>query len=141
MTIAEIMKEDVKCCTPDDTVQSAAEQMREEDVGFLPVCEDDGTVIGTITDRDLAIRFVADALPYDTPIRQVMTRELVYCSPQDVLQQAEQTMAERRKSRLMVLENDRLCGVVSFSDIAALEPEASLIADTLREISRHEARA
>jgi len=68
MLCEEIMKRDVACVSPDDTAQSAARLMLDENVGFLPICEESKKVIGTITDRDLAIRLVAGGLPAQSKI-------------------------------------------------------------------------
>jgi CBS domain-containing protein len=140
MLCEELMKTDVESVSPVDSIEEAARLMRDANVGFLPVCDDSRRVLGTITDRDIAIRAVADALPGSTPVEDVMTDEVVACSPKEDVEAALLLMGENRKSRIICLDGDgRLAGVISLSDIAQLgEAGAS---DTLRQVSEREARS
>jgi CBS domain-containing protein len=138
MRCQEIMKRQVKCVAPEDTVQSAARQMRDEAVGFLPVCDRGKRVLGTVTDRDLTLRVLADARAASTPISDVFTPDVVACSPEDELDTASELMAENHKSRIMCLDDTgRLVGVISLSDIAQYQNAGR----TLRNISEREVRA
>ena len=79
MKISEIMSRNVECIEPDTSIKDAAEKMRSIDVGFLPVCED-GHIIGTLTDRDITIRHVADGQnPYRVKARDILTPNVFYC--------------------------------------------------------------
>src|SRR5207302_9806279 len=89
MECREIMKEDVECIGPEDPVHDAARAMRDQGIGFLPVCDPGGRVLGTVTDRDLAVRVVAEDCDPSTPVGDVMTREVVACKPQDSVQDAQ----------------------------------------------------
>jgi CBS domain-containing protein len=135
-TCAEVMQGDVDCCSRGDTVPRIAFMMRERNVGFLPVCDPDGRVIGTLTDRDLVLRVVAARrYPEVTRAEDVLTPELVFCSPDDTLKSAEQLMAQYKKSRLLVSDADRHpIGVISLSDIARAEP-ARTVSRLLRDVS------
>jgi len=136
MLCEDIMKTDVESVSPIDTIADAARKMRDENLGFLPVCDETLQVLGTITDRDIAIRGVAESLPGSTPVEDVMTSEVVSCSPKDTVDTALQLMAENHKSRIMCLDDEgRLVGVISLSDIAQLVGDAS---DTLRQVSDRE---
>jgi CBS domain-containing protein len=136
-TCREIMKRDVHCLASSDSVILAAGRMRDQNVGFLPVCDAPGRVVGTITDRDIAIRFVAEKLDGNTPVEQIMTREVVACDPDDDLFDAAVLMATHRKSRIMCVGQDgRLVGVISLSDIAQFDGAHAAIA--LNEIGRRE---
>src|SRR5947208_15633378 len=108
MLCEEIMKRDVEFVSPNDTAQSVARTMLDKNVGVLPVCEESKNVIGTITDRDLAIRLVAGGLPVQSKIGEIMTREVVSCSPKDDIRMAERLMARNHKSRMMCVEGGRL---------------------------------
>ena len=124
MRIGDLMKHKPEYVVVHDTCRAAARRMRDENIGFLPVCDPDGRVIGTLTDRDLAIRLVAEGMQFDLPVSDVMSREVVACYPDDDLERAEQVMAAARKSRLVVLDGDgRLAGVVILSDIASQLPK------------------
>lgn len=139
MRCDEIMKRNLECVTPTDTVQSAAKRMRETNVGFLPVCDQAKKVLGTITDRDLAIRVLADARATSTPVADVMTREVVACRPEDDLKKAQDLMARGHKSRVMCIDAaGKLVGVISLSDIA--QREDGNATQTLRKVSEREAR-
>ncbi len=139
MRCEELMKQKIECVGPTDTGRDASQKMRDANVGFLPVCDNDGRVLGTVTDRDIAIRIVADDLPSGTPIERVMTKEVVACRESDDLTEALRLMRENHKSRVMVVDDDgRIRGVISLSDIARIAAGES--AETLREISGREAR-
>lgn len=141
MRCEEIMKTNLSCLKPQDTVQEAARLMREQNVGFIPICDDDKKVQGTITDRDLATRVLADARDPQTPLSDCMSTELVYCSPQDDVSRAQELMAKHRKSRMLVCDREgRVQGVISLSDIAQLS-EAANAHHTLQQVSSREARA
>src|SRR5215813_12298384 len=140
MRCQEIMKKDVESVFLTDTVQVAARRMRDKNVGFLPVCDESKRVVGTITDRDLAIRVLADASPSTTRVDEVRTREVVCCAPQDDLEKAEKLMAKNQKSRIMCLDTKgQLVGIISLSDIA--EKDESKASSTLRQVAERESRA
>jgi CBS-domain-containing membrane protein len=139
MQCKEIMKRDVECLTMQDDVRQAARKMRDENIGFLPVCDDGKKVVGTITDRDIVIRMVADNKPTNTAVKDVMTREIIACRPEDEIHQAQKLMGQHHKSRIMCIDNGgRLVGVISLSDIAQHEQRTA--GQTLREVTTREAR-
>ena len=119
MLVKEIMTPGVVSVTPDDTIGDAARLMSAYGVGALPVCGDAGEVRGMITDRDLATRCVAaDYSPETTRVGSVMTRTVIAVEQRADVREASQLMAQHRVRRLPVLENGRLCGMVSLGDIA-----------------------
>jgi CBS domain-containing protein len=141
MQCETIMKRKVEYVSPQDTAQRAACLMRDENVGFLPICDPSMKVLGAVTDRDIAVRLVAPGKTAGTPVIDIMTHEVVSCSPKDDLRKAERLMAEHRKSRIMCIdESGRLAGVISLSDIAQHE-SALRASDTLRDVTAREARA
>ncbi len=140
MRCEEVMKRNPECLSENDTVQRAAIRMRDENIGFLPVCDAGGKAIGTVTDRDLTIRVLADGRASNVRVADCMTRQVVSCRAQDDLTQAEKLMAQHQKSRIMVVDNGgKLVGVISLSDIA--ERDQTHAAQTMREVSRREVRA
>lgn len=141
MRCETVMKEQVAFVMLDDSVQEAAFIMRSENIGFLPVCDDEHRVVGTLTDRDLACRVVAENIDAaTTPVSRVMTREVVSCRPEDELTDAERLMAEHHKSRIVVTdEADHLVGVISLSDVAERDSNKHA-AHTLRKIVEREYR-
>lgn len=141
MLCSEIMKTSIECVRPGDTVLLAAQRMRDANVGFLPVCDEELRVLGTITDRDIVIRQVAGERPLQTPVEDLMTRDVVACRPSDDVRKAEKLMAEYQKSRMMCVdETGKLVGVLSLSDIAQVE-DGARTADTMKKITGREARS
>jgi len=140
MRCKDIMKRVVECASPDDTVKQAAKQMRDRNIGFLPVCDDSQRVIGTVTDRDLALRVIADGRELETAVREIMSKEVVSCDPDDPLSTAEDLMSKNHKSRIVCADRlGKLVGVISLSDIAQ-HVWALRAGRTLRKISAREAR-
>lgn len=141
MLCEDLMKTEVECIAPEDLVVDAARTMRDEEVGFLPVCDAEGRVIGTLTDRDIAIRLVAENLPAESAVGDVMTTGIVACDPTASIEDAQKLMGLARVSRILCIEEQsgRLAGVISLSDIAQLE-QGPRTAQTLREVSSREAR-
>jgi CBS domain-containing protein len=140
MLCSEIMKQSIQCLAPNETAVTAAQKMRDQNVGFLPICDASMKVLGTLTDRDIAVRLVADRRPLRTQVWELMTHDVVACMPHDDIATAEELMGEHQKSRIMCLDEDgRLLGVISLSDIAKCERGARAAA-TMRMISSREAR-
>jgi CBS domain-containing protein len=139
MLCEEVMKRGVECISASESVQGAAGRMASANIGFLPVCDGENKVLGTLTDRDLALRVLAEGKPGTTTVGEVMTREVVACSPTDDLRKAERLMGENHKSRILCCDDDgRLVGVISLSDIAQWE-EGSRAAKTLKQVTEREA--
>jgi CBS domain-containing protein len=133
------MRTDIECISPLDTVMDAARRMRDHNIGFLPVCDDSKRVVGTLTDRDIAIRLVAEDEPTTTTVEEVMSTNVVACGPDDDLHDAEDVMADSHVSRLVCVDEDGLLvGVMSLSDIAQ-EDDSQHVAQTLRRVSEREA--
>lgn len=124
MKLGQIMTLEVEVARPEDTVQRAAEIMRDADVGFLPVVEGEA-VVGVVTDRDIVLRFVADALDYSgTAVTDVMTRDFFSCFEDQDVEGAAQVMEDKRIRRMVVLSREgKLVGVVSLGDLARREPQ------------------
>ncbi len=141
MQCSTLMKTDIECCNPDETVEDAALRMKERGIGFLPICYGQGNVIGTLTDRDIVLRVVAVGLkPSDTKVSEGFTRDVISCSPDDDLTVAEALMSKHKKSRILCLDrNETLVGVISLSDVARVETGARSAA-LLRSVAQREAR-
>jgi len=139
MMCHEVMKTAVKCVPPEATVEDAATIMRDEGIGFLPVCDPRRRVLGTITDRDIAIRVVASGESPAQALQKFMTREVVACRPGDDLDYAQELMGQARVSRIMCIDDSgELQGVISLSDLADVEAERA--SATLRDVSDREVR-
>jgi CBS domain-containing protein len=119
---------DPACCTPDSTARQVAALMRDHDCGSIPVVADLGTklLVGTVTDRDLAIRAVAEGRGPDTPIRELMTPDPVTCVPEDEVEDLRQVMVQEMVRRVPVVDDKgRIVGIVAQADIAREEGAAS----------------
>jgi CBS domain-containing protein len=140
MKLSEIMKSDASCVSPEDTIQDAARQMKEENIGFLPVCDDSEKVLGTLTDRDIALRVVAEGKPLNTKVQDVMSRDVISARPDDDLVKAENLMSNQQKSRLVVTDGaGKLQGVISLSDLTKNDVDSG--ARTMRGVTNRESRA
>ena len=117
--IREIMTSNPSTIEPDNTVVDAARIMKQEDAGVVPVTEN-GRLTGMVTDRDIAIRVVAEGKdPQSTPVREVASKDLVTVDPQQDLDEALRLMAKHQVRRLPVVEEDgKLVGVVAQADVA-----------------------
>jgi len=136
MKIREVMTEMVELVDPDTVLRDAAQQMREADIGFLPVGVDD-RLVGTLTDRDIAVRAVANGLdPKVARVREAMSNTLVYCFEDQDTSEAAALMAENKVRRLPVLNSaKRLVGVVSIGDLAATTGDDDVVGQTMQDIS------
>ena len=118
MKISSVMSRDVQLIKADDTIRSAAALMRKIDAGLLPVAEND-KLVGMITDRDIAIRGVAEGKGPDAKVRDAMSPEVKYCFEDEDLDDAVRSMGEQKVRRLPVMSRDkRLVGIVSLGDVA-----------------------
>lgn len=123
MKIRELMSHDVELVNPNSTIRDAALKMRAENIGALPVGEND-RLIGMITDRDIVTRCTADDhMPGECRVRDAMSKKICYCFEDDALDAAAHIMAEHQVRRLPVLNsNRRLVGMISLGDLSHCEP-------------------
>ena len=136
MKIREIMTRRVECIEPDTPIAKAAGKMRDLNVGFLPVCDND-RLVGTVTDRDIAVRSVAQGRdPRLAAVREIMTLQVFYCFEDDDVQNVAQSMRDKEVRRMLILERQkRLAGVVSIGDLAKALGEKQLAGETLGHIA------
>jgi CBS domain-containing protein len=142
--VKAIMADAVCTCSPDDTLNGAAQRMWDRDCGAVPVINSDGTLAGIITDRDICMAAYTKGLPLDAiHVKDAMARHVHTCNPEDTLARAATLMAEAQVRRLPVIDAEgRLVGIVALADIArgasALgQPEAAeLVFQMLRAISQ-----
>jgi CBS domain-containing protein len=136
MQVRDVMSPDPRVAAPSDTIRQAARTMAEIDSGFLPVGEND-RLVGAVTDRDIAIRGVAEGLGPDAKVADVMTEEVRYCFDDEDVTDVARNMGDLQIRRLPVVNRDkRLVGIVSLGDIA-IEPETDEdAADALSAVSR-----
>jgi CBS domain-containing protein len=133
MNIRDIMTPNPRTVSPDDSIESAARIMRDEDTGAVPVVQD-GRAVGMLTDRDIVIRAVAEG-GSARAVREVVSGRLISVSPDATTREATDLMSEHQIRRLPVVENERLVGIVSLGDLAVKEAKDRRVGDTLQSIS------
>jgi CBS domain-containing protein len=136
MLVRDVMTKGAECVCPSNSLQEAAQKMKNLDVGPLPVCDND-RLVGLITDRDITVRAVAEARdPRTTTVQDVMTPRVLYCFEDQDVQEAARQMQENQIRRLVVLNRDkRLVGIVSLGDLAVETGDGKLVGRTLEEVS------
>jgi CBS domain-containing protein len=133
MKVSECMSDGVELCSPDDDIRSVARTMREIDAGCMPVGEND-RLVGMITDRDIAIRAVAEGMGPETKVRQVMSSSPRWCYEDEEIEDVSDQMAEFKIRRLPVLNRQkRLVGMISLGDVSLADGMSS--GRALHEIS------
>lgn len=136
MKVRDIMTSAVIKIHPEETVEVAARALAHYNIGALPVCDDRGKLCGMVTDRDLVTRCVAsNRSPATTTVRQIMTNRVLSVRPDMEAGVAAHLMGREQIRRLPVMEDGRLCGMVSLGDLAAREESSMDAADALTEIT------
>jgi CBS domain-containing protein len=135
MKVSEVMTREVQTVQPDQPVQEAAGFMLSTDAGSIPVTEGE-RLIGMITDRDIAVRGIAKGYGPDTPVRELMTDDLVIVRIDDDIEDAATKMSEAQVRRLPVIDQDeRLCGIVSLGDLSR-EADNDCASEALEGVSQ-----
>jgi len=136
MKVSECMTREVQLAGPDMTLREAARLMGECDAGCLPVGEND-RLVGMITDRDIAIRGIAEGKGPDAKVREAMTAEVCWCYDDQDVDEVLAKMSDEQVRRIPVLNRDkRLVGIISIGDLSASAPPRQA-GQTLESISRH----
>lgn len=136
MKISEAMSRDVSLCNVNETIRDAARMMAKIDAGVVPISEGD-RLVGMLTDRDIAVRAVAQGKGPDTPVREVMSAEVKYCFEDEELDEVCRNMGDLRVRRLPVLNREkRLVGIVSLGDMATRADGPQPIGSAVQSISQ-----
>jgi len=143
MNISELMSKDPRTVTPDTPVSEAAQLMKEEDIGMVPViervggAETRGRLVGVITDRDIAIRTVAEGRASDSPVRDVMSSGVRTATPDDSVESVMELMGREQVRRVPIVdERGSLVGVVSQADLARKAKNEGRVERTVEQISQ-----
>lgn len=133
--VKDVMTSNPATVQADATVVEAARIMRDQDTGIVPVVENE-RLSGTLTDRDIAVRVVAEGRdPESTTVREIASTDVVSVEPEQDLSEALRLMAEHQVRRLPVVENDRLVGIVAQADVAR-EADDAQTGELVQEISK-----
>jgi CBS domain-containing protein len=140
MKTNEIMTKDPSCCVATDTAFDAAKLMKSENVGSIPVVNDNDTrkLEGIVTDRDLTLKVVAAGLdPKNTKVGDVMTSTVISCRPDQNIEEVIGLMEEHQIRRIPIVdENERLVGIIAQADIATRIEEPNRTAEVVESISQ-----
>ncbi|RFB19184.1 CBS domain-containing protein [Bacillus sp. HNG] len=136
-SVRDVMSTDVEYCTPLDNVYEVAVKMKDLDVGAIPILEDK-KLIGMITDRDLVVRGYAEKRSGSNKVTNVMSDDLITCTPDTSLEEASQLMSKHQIRRLPVVENDQLVGMLSLGDLSTNETSDNLAGEALSDISEQD---
>ncbi len=136
MKVQDIMSKNPIHISPIESVEVAARTLAHYNIGILPVCSSDGKLCGLVTDRDLVTRCVASGKsPAQTTVREVMTNQITSAKPDMEVGVAAHLMGRQQIRRLPVVEEGKLCGIVSLGDMAKREESIMDAADALTDIT------
>ena len=135
MKVKDVMKQKVIEINPTEPVSVAARTLTQYNIGILPVCRENGRLCGVITDRDLVTRCVAaERNPDTTPVKTVMTGQVISVSPETELSSAATLMEMKQVKRLPVVEKGRVCGIMSLSDMKDVKENNVEVTDVIEGI-------
>ena len=138
MKLRDIMTNPVIRIHPEEAVSVAARMLEHNNIGAMPVCGSDGRLCGILTDRDIVTRcLAAGKAPQSTSVREIMSTRLYVGRPDMEVSMAAGLMGKEQIRRLPVMENGKLCGMVSLGDVARKEENSIVAGDALTEISSH----
>ena len=138
MKVYEIMTDSVISIDSEESVEVAARTLAHYNIGALPVCGGNGQLHGMVTDRDLVTRCIAAGRsPAATTVQEVMTRQVVSAEMDMTTEAAAQLMGKQQVRRLPVVDNGRLCGMVSLGDLATRRESGKDAVNALEKISRN----
>jgi CBS domain-containing protein len=136
MQVKDVMTKGVEVVRPDATLEEAAKKMKSLDIGPLPVCDGE-KLVGMLTDRDITVRATAEGRdPKQTQVKEVMSKELIYCVEDENVEEAAKLMQSKQIRRVPILNRDRqLVGMLSLGDLAQRTQDSRLAGKTLEEVS------
>jgi CBS domain-containing protein len=135
MQVKKAMTTDVELASPTQTIREAALLMGKMDCGALPVADKD-SLVGMITDRDIAIRAVAAGKGPNTPVKEIMSAEVLYCFEDQDIEEVARNISDLKVRRLPVMNREkRLVGILSLGDVARSTNGADPAGDALKAIS------
>jgi CBS domain-containing protein len=134
--VRELMTPDPEHLSAEDTLVTAAQRMRDADVGSLPICDDSGQVTGIVTDRDIVVKCIADGGDPSTATVGSIASEMVYTvGPDDQIENALSVMEDHQVRRLPIVENGKLVGMLAQADVARTMSEPR-VGEVVEEISK-----
>jgi CBS domain-containing protein len=137
MKVSEIMTTDITVAERDTTVEEIATFMRDENVGAIPIVDEDNSLEGIVTDRDIVVRCIANGRdPAECTAEDIMSDDCQSVGPETAVEEVARMMAERQIRRLPIVEDGELVGMVSIGDVAVKQGDDDLSGEALQEISQ-----
>ncbi|MDX9993670.1 MAG: CBS domain-containing protein [Anaerolineales bacterium] len=141
---SEVMTKEPVCCLPEDTVAKAAQLMQKNNIGSIPVIDNNKTqkLVGIVTDRDLVLKIIAkEQDPKAAKVETVMTRQVITCLAEDDLQKALDAMAEHQLRRIPIVDGShKILGIIAQADVATRVNQPAKTAEMVKEISQSNAK-
>ena len=135
MRVKDLMSTTVTCVRPETSIEQVAKQMKQENIGSIPVCNDRGEALGIITDRDIVVRSVSNSNEQKSA-KDIMTKNLIFAEANMNTHEAALLMAKYQVRRLPVLENNKIIGMLAMADIARKPIYVDEAGDALSAISK-----
>lgn len=135
MKIKDIMTTNVQYANPQSSLNEVANQMKDLNVGSMPVCDDTTKIVGIVTDRDIVVRGLSKNTLNNSPVSNIMTRKPVTVTPETSVKEASKLMSEHQIRRLPVIEEGKLVGIVAIGDLAVRNKLVNKAGDALSDIS------
>ena len=137
MKVRDLMTTNVTTADVDSSIAEIAQSMKNLDVGSIPVCDDNKSVVGIVTDRDIVLRTVAEGDNVNkTKVGEVMSTRVISVSPETDVHEAANIMAKYQVRRLPVVENEKIVGIVAIGDFATRNIYVNEAGDALSDISK-----
>ncbi len=134
--VRDLMTDAVETCHPNDPIKQIADQMKQWNVGSVPVVEGD-KLLGMITDRDIVLRCIAEDKPTSSSVQEIMSKNIVSCKPDATVREAAEMMSNEQVRRLPIVENNALIGMLSLGDLAIDEWSDEKAGQSLAHISEN----
>jgi len=120
MKVKDCMCHEVAYVNPDCSVEDCAKLMCNNHIGCVPVCDESKKIVGLVTDRDIILRTIGcNKEIKNTPISDIMTCNVYYCTPETDIEEAEKIMSQNQIRRLPVVDNNKIIGILTLGDLAA----------------------
>ena len=134
--VSEIMTTKLRTIHPEVTVEEAAQIMAEEDIGWLPVVDKSGRLLGALTDRDIVVRAVSKRKDGDTRVHEVMSSGVVAAREDQSLEEVARLMKTNQVRRIAIVDQDNMPrGVISLGDVAQRTEEEHVVYETLEQVA------
>ncbi|WP_440898123.1 CBS domain-containing protein [Amphibacillus sp. Q70] len=138
MKVKDIMSDHLVCSRADDTLAKVSELMANEDVGAVPICDDQHHLLGIVTDRDLVIRGYAQGKDPEEKVEQCMTEDMITCEEDMTVDKAGELLSKHQIRRLPVVRGKEIIGIVSLADLANEQHSDHIAAEALEDISEQD---